>query len=368
MPRPPRKPPTTAEMTEVAQLFYGANLRKGQIADRLHIAKQAVTRILEEAKRVGLVKIEVAELLETDLQKKIGTKYPHLVEVLIVPAQTVSEAEVKKPLLRQPPDTPKPRPDAELIKRLGTVAAQYFDRLVDNAGKGPMRIGVTGGESLLEFANAVPDRLRERVYFYPTALVGRGRVPRSVYHVDAVAIATILWARSGRLPDHCHYVTVPPYDTKARELKARKFIDAKLKSLAATPSVRAVIKEMDSFDAVFAGIGTVNPSGRLTMTGLLDPLITPQQLREDGAVADFCYHLIDETGKGRDNWEFFIAAGHYSKYRGLAFLQHMVEAHKRVVAIAGPRKCEAIIAALKAKVFNVWITDSDTVQEVLKRS
>jgi len=44
----------------------------------------------------------------------------------------------------------------------------------------------------------------------------------------------------------------------------------------------------------------------------------------------------------------------------------MVEQNKPVVAIAGPYKLEPIKAALKGKLFNVWITDQHTAEEILK--
>jgi DNA-binding transcriptional regulator LsrR (DeoR family) len=366
----PKKTATTAEMIQVAQWFYGEeNLRKSQIAAKLNKSIQGVTRILEQAKKVGLVKVQIPDILESDLQHRLREKFPHLKEALIVSNDPPAAAgDRTKPSANLPLSRPGPRPDGELIKRLAVVAAEYFDRIVDGAGKRPLRIGVTGGESCLEFANAVPDRLREQVHFCPTALVGRGKLPESVYHVDAVAVATVLWSRSGRLPNHVHYATVPPFDTKARDHNARKFIRQSLESIAAMQSIKSVVKEMDAIDVAFAGIGIVNSSGRLTMTCLLEPVITPQELRDEGAIADFCYNLIGEDGRGDDKWRFFLTAGHYSAYPGLAFFQHMVETGKRVVAIVGPRKREAILAALKAKVFNVLISDSQTVKDLLKHS
>jgi DNA-binding transcriptional regulator LsrR (DeoR family) len=369
MPRQ-RKVATTAEMLEAARLFYRQKLQKREIARRLSTDIRAVTWLLKQAEDQGLVKVYIHETTETDLQHRVLQKFPHLKEALIV--SVPSTAEASQPTIqtatKSHQDGSNPRPDAEILRRLAVLAAEYFDRLVDNQARRTLRVGVTGGESLLEFANAVPDRKREGVHFYPTALVGRGRSPSSAFHVDAVANATILWARSGRFQDHCHYATVSPYDSKKRGMPARAFIQAELKRIADSTSIKAVVKEMDKIDIAFAGVGIVNPTGRMTMTGLLNPIVTAQELRDEGAVADFCYNLIDDQGLGQDRWQFFLTAGHYSQYRGLAFFHHMVETGKRVVAIAGPRKLPAVMAALKAKVFNVWITDSATANEALNIS
>ncbi|HLJ45453.1 MAG TPA: sugar-binding domain-containing protein [Bryobacteraceae bacterium] len=353
-------------MIQVAHMFYGKEaLRKSEIAAQLGKSNQWVGRTLNEARRVGLVKIQIPETLESDLHDKLRAKFPHIKDALIVSVEPTANPMAVRPLPKSPSPF-GPRPDAELLKRFAVVAAEYFDRIVDQWGDRPLRVGVTGGETLLEFANAIPDRLREQVQFCPTALVGRGRVMDSAYHVDAVAIATILWARSGRLPNHIHYATVPPYDTKAREGNAIKFIQESLAKIAAMPAIKSVVKEMDAIDVAFAGIGKVNSTGRLTMTCLLRPVIKTEDLLDEGAIADFCYSLIDENGRGRDRWRFFLTAGHYSDHPGLAFFQRMVKTGKKVVAIVGPGKVHAVIATLKAEVFNVLITDSETVKEVLK--
>jgi DNA-binding transcriptional regulator LsrR (DeoR family) len=46
----------------------------------------------------------------------------------------------------------------------------------------------------------------------------------------------------------------------------------------------------------------------------------------------------------------------------------MVESGKKVIASAGPYKLDAIKIALKAKMFNVWITDEHTARQIAEGS
>jgi DNA-binding transcriptional regulator LsrR (DeoR family) len=134
---------------------------------------------------------------------------------------------------------------------------------------------------------------------------------------------------------------------------------------------------MDKIDVAFAGIGAIDPNSidpaqnsRLSMTGLLSMVSSTIQkdLAGEGATADVSYCLIDKNGIGRPEWQFFLTAGHYSKFPGIKFYQEMVCQRKPVVVVAGPHKIEAIRAALKAQAFNYWVTDEDSAHHIAEGS
>ncbi|WP_263377093.1 sugar-binding domain-containing protein [Granulicella aggregans] len=50
---------------------------------------------------------------------------------------------------------------------------------------------------------------------------------------------------------------------------------------------------------------------------------------------------------------------------GLEFYRNMVKQDKRVIVVAGTYKANAVLAALKGKLFNVWVTDDRTAKQVL---
>jgi DNA-binding transcriptional regulator LsrR (DeoR family) len=192
--------------------------------------------------------------------------------------------------------------------------------------------------------------------------------------VDPIVNATILWSKCGREPGHCHYATVPPYDGIKRG-----GIEIELKRLSGLQPIQEVLMEMRKITVVFIGLGVVQPdfiqdprsANQLTMTGLLEHVVRADILGREKAVGDLSYCLFDAEGRGRPEWEFFLTAGYGDpKLSGLAFFQKMADitSSKRVVAIAGARKRRVLMAALRAKLFNVWITDDRSAEWVLSQT
>lgn len=103
------------------------------------------------------------------------------------------------------------------------------------------------------------------------------------------------------------------------------------------------------------------------MMGVLRPLgIKPEELSAEGAIGDLCCSPFDSEGRGKDNWRFFLAAGHYDpKRRGVDFYRKMVEDGKSVIVMVGAYKVPAIVAALKGKLFNVLVTDEASAREII---
>lgn len=359
MPRP-KKIISTAEMLRAARLFYKDNWNRKQIAAELHTNIQGVTKILKEAQQQGVVRIQIHETVESGLEQSLRAKYPHLQRALIAVGGQITTADKHE----------------ELHHRWAVMAADYFDELYENQPDDkPMHVGLTGGEHVLEFVNAVPERDRRNLYIHVTALVGRGPLSELASHVDPVVNANILWSHSGRLPGHCEYATVSPYVSRGPGPAARRAVKEEIEKVEVNQTVIGVVKAMDRIDLAFVGIGIVNPGrvhpatrNRVTMTGLLENIVTPQQLAREGAIGDLSYCFFDRHGNSQKKWQFFLTAGHYSHRPGVEFYKRMVATGKKVVAFGGPYKLDAIKIALRAKMFNVWITDEHTARQVVEAS
>jgi DNA-binding transcriptional regulator LsrR (DeoR family) len=259
-------------------------------------------------------------------------------------------------------------PDADeyddLLARWGQEAARYFEQLV---GEGEAHIGISAGETLLSFVNAVREHPPKQVHIYTTALIGQGELDKDDSHVDPLVNAQMLWSKCGRIPGRCHYATVPPYDGLTREQ-----ITEELKELSRRQPIRDVIERMNGITVAFVGLGLANTPWRernqITMTGLLRQIVAPKKLEAEGAVGDLAYCLFDKNGSTRKEWQFFITAGYCdSDHAGIEFYKQMVRDKKKVVVIAGSFKEAVILPALNAKLFNVWITDESTAECVLKQ-
>jgi DNA-binding transcriptional regulator LsrR (DeoR family) len=373
MPRT-KKPPGKDLLLKIANLRFKDGLKVPQMAAYLGIGQKQVKPLLEQSVRWLLDEqqrqdpAKHIDSAQESLRRSLGEKYPHLKDVVIVPGGAVKQEAQYRALIRQ----------------WGILAADYVDDLARHAlVKGDdLYVCMSGGETILEAMNSLKERERSNVYFYASALIGRASHRDKKSHVDPAANATVAWARSGRLPRQCVYATVPPCylteDEKALPLQRRKLLIAKqLDRLAEMDPIKRHIKLHlgSEFDVAFAGLGLVKtPAGspgrenRRTGTDLLEPLgITADELLAEGAIAELAYCFFDRNGEdSNDRWRFFLTAGHEDPNRcGLRFYRQMVNDKKHVIVMAGTYKVPAIVAALKGKLFNVWITDEEAARKVL---
>jgi DNA-binding transcriptional regulator LsrR (DeoR family) len=273
-----------------------------------------------------------------------------------------------------------------LMKKYAQAAADYFDDVANEAEEHAeeLHVLVSGGQPILDMVSSLIDRKRPNVHYYAAAMIGRGSMTWAP-HVGSETNATVAWSRSGRLPRHLCYGTVPPYDIAQDDLDAisdkqrrhefgRDAIGRQMRNLASSRYVTDTLNMMnDKVNMAFAGLGIPHASRveaahieRLTMTGLLKPFgIDPELLAKEGAVGDISYCLFDQKGQGRPSWKFFITAGEGTDHEGVDFYRQLVADGKKVIVIGGTRKEAALKPGVEAKLFNVLITDAFTAKGLL---
>jgi deoxyribonucleoside regulator len=126
---------------KVAQLYYENDLNQDQISKKLRLSRPKVSRLLQEARNAGLVKITVAELPSnyTDLEHQVEQHY-NLLDALVV--------EVS-------------RPDSyiQTAHDLGAAAAGYFRRIIQDGD----RIGLTWGLTLASIVDKLTPEKRKSI-------------------------------------------------------------------------------------------------------------------------------------------------------------------------------------------------------------
>jgi len=351
----PKKIADPREMVKAAQLFYDSGLTKTAIAEKMFRSVQNVTWLLDQALEQGIVKFRIYQSASASLEAAVQHRYPHLDRVLIAIGSEINT----------------PDKLADLYQKWAVLAADYFETFyAKHPRRKAIHVGISGGEHILEFVNAVQVTNRENLHIHLTALVGRGRLSDSTIHNDPIVNASSLWSRSGRVPGRCEYATVSPYVVSEPGDAARAAVKKEIAKVQANQTVMDVIKAMNSIDVAFVGIGSINVAGlspiirnRVAITGLLENVATTEQLMEEGAVGSLSYSLFDKFGRSPKKWDFFMAAGHKTKFAGVEFYKDMVIRKKIVVAFGGPYQTEAVRVALKAKMFNVWVTDEHTARQ-----
>lgn len=296
-------------LSKVSTLYHVRGLTQQEIADRLHISRPKVSRLLKEAEEQSIVRITVTPPtgmhleLEGELEAKFG-----LQEVVVVSVEVGS---------------------AEAVNRqIGAGAASYAARTLQPGET----IGLGWGTTLEGMVQAMHPLPTEGVRVVQT-LGGIGPPEAGAYAAGLVRrLAELLTASAVLLPAPGIVGTV-----SARNV------------LRSDPHVQAALQQYDDLDAVYIGIGCP-----LTSALLRDHL--PQ-----GALAE-----LEEAGAiGHVALRFFDADGALVRTslddRTLSITAAQLRKTKRVVAVAGgPTKVNAIRAALKGGFVDVLITDQMT--------
>jgi DNA-binding transcriptional regulator LsrR (DeoR family) len=129
----PRSAPDLYLLSKVSSLYYQRGQTQQEIADRLHLSRPKVSRLLQEAQERGIVQITVTPPqglyveLETRLAERFGLAEAQIVHV-------------------------EPEQPVELVRRdLGAAAAAYLARTVQ-AGE---TIGIAWGTTLRAMVQAM---------------------------------------------------------------------------------------------------------------------------------------------------------------------------------------------------------------------
>jgi DNA-binding transcriptional regulator LsrR (DeoR family) len=127
-------------------------------------------------------------------------------------------------------------------------------------------------------------------------------------------------------------------------------------ALRKDPHVNAALQQLDSLDMVFVGIGSL-ASNTVLNDGMSLPKGAYAELVAAGAVGDIALRFFDANG---------ATATSTLEDRVLGISVQQLRRTPRVVGVAGgPLKVQAILAALRADLLDVLITDVDTAEALL---
>jgi DNA-binding transcriptional regulator LsrR (DeoR family) len=335
-----------AHLVQAATLFYIEKKSKSEISHLLKVSATQVARLIDEAEKQGIVKIEVAAKSLENLSNKLRDRFKCLREVIVVP--TVTDFTFQQDIY-------------------GKAAAEYFENNVKPGNK----IAIGGGSTLFEMIRYLPEERRE-ISIYPTAMIGRGP---TISHIDPIVNVTLLWVKSGRANGMLHYCTVLPFEKKNTIAEIKREKDNFLKR----EKVKEVFRAMLEVDVVFSSVGSIAPED------MMEPLRQPNQriealrtlraskpeflgeqptienkLKQEGVVGEINYTFFDKDGITKADWNLFVIG------LGVDELQKMAKNQdRRVIVIAGTRKEEPLRVVLKTGLCNTLITDAQTAKWLL---
>ncbi len=303
-------------MVQVARMYYENNLTQEDIAQRLNLSRQKVSRMLIEARMHGIVKITIYDPNPSDpnLEEELKSRFG-LHTVVLTSGENLEGDQLRA--------------------AIGLTASEYLQKVI----RDDQTIGIGWGRTLFESVNLLRKNDVRRVSVIP--LIGGVGDISPFFQVNELA---------RRLAE--------AFTGTYRHLYAPAFIqdDRVLESLLKTQEITQVMELWKHMDLAIVGIGHVEFQEISSM--FFADHITPstlEQLEAKGAVGDICARFFDLQGE-----KVYPVTGVIGI--DLDTLKNIPE----VIAIAGgSEKGKAVLGALRGGFIKTLITDITTARAIL---
>lgn len=305
-------------MVRVARMAYQQDCTLTSIASQTGLNRWQVSRLLQEARDLGVVRIEIVPhtrrhpALETELSRRFGLR-----DAVVVPG---------------PADQP------ELTEAVAKAAGHYLAALKPALGS----IGVSWGRTMGKVAHSLPIGWADGV----TVVQINGTVipiPGTAHHNDVAE--TFARKGNGRMIP----LPVPAIvgEQLTREVLEKDRIVADVLRQARAVEVLAFSMGVAGADSVHLHSGNVLAEEMTALT-------------RAGAVGDILGHFIDRQGS-------IVDPELDARTIGLSLAD--LKARDRVIGIAaGAAKHEVALGALRAGLINIIVTDEATADYALEHS
>lgn len=302
-------------LAQIAELYYIREETQQRIAEIVGLSRPQVSRCLAEAKRRGIVKIQIEF---PDSRNDAGERLRNtfgLTDVIVVPTPNGGE-----PVLRE---------------RLGSAAAQFISGILRNGST----LGVAWGRTLASVVAALkPDRSKR---LKVVQLIG-GLCSNQTGIRPNEIVQTLAELYDGE----CYYLHAPAIveNPEMREM------------FLSSQTVRQTVEKFDDVDIAIVGLGAIAPTAPV----LESCNVTPEdveELKRAGAVGDVCTRFYDINGN-----ECNTSFGS----RSIAISLEQIRRIPTVIGVAGGEdKVKAVLGALRGRLVTALITDERTANEVL---
>jgi len=307
-------------LSKVSRLYYEQNLTQNEISERLHLSRPKISRLVQQALEVGVVKITVHSPpgVYADLEDQLEKRF-HLQEAVIADVTNL--------------DSPH-----SVSHELGVAAACYFQNTIQDKDI----IGLAWGFTLSAMVNALqPIEVKDA---HVVQMIGGLGMPESEVH------ATSLVRQLTRL-----------LNSKLTLLNAPGIIDnVNVKEVILSAGyMKAVLRLFSQISVAYVGIGVPTKDSVVMRDGTIMSQVDLNALMQKGAVGDIVLRYFDIEGQP-------VISELDSRVIGISLEQ--LKKIPRVVGVAGgPQKHEVVYAALKGGYIDVLITDEQTAKFVLEK-
>lgn len=309
-----------AEIYQVAHMYYNLNMVQSEIASKLYLSRPKVSRLLTQARELGIVEIKVNPIIErlTPLEEKL-TKLFHLRDAVVI--------------------TNHPDKMELMEDYLTEFAAHYTGKLLKKGGI----LGVSNSGTI----NAVLNKLA----FSDTAATEivqlTGAATNSFSMQDTTLILTRLASDHEKLK--IHPLSVPLYvnDLYLKEV------------LLQDSNIHAVFQKMTQCGIVLTNISGLEKDVQRHISW--HEQMSPhhiEELTERKAVGSICAQYYDINGiKVTSEWNAKTLAMNIHDFSRI---------DTRIGIGQGLDKLKAFLGALHGQILNVVITDANTASDLIE--
>lgn len=295
--------------------YYEYQQSQSEIANALGISRSYVSQLLTFARETGIVKISVN--VKSDYRREVAfLKHYTCKHVYIMNSDSESFT----------------------LSNIGRFAAPHITRLINNA----TTIGINLGESVQKAVSELD--INDLVDSFNKVVVQMMGGYNSSYNSQAYLPNELVNMLSQLMNCRCMYLNCPTIMTN-KELR-----DMMLEE----QSIKEVIDRWKWIDLAIMGIGVANEASK-TFTLLPDEM--KERIRESKACCDININYFNESGDYLRLLDDKKISVPYEILRNVK---------NKVVIGYGANKARAIMAALRAKMIDVLITDSITADAIEK--
>lgn len=303
-------------------LLYEKNYTQVEISKMLGISRVTLNKMLDEARREGLVKIEIVDVKGTVNTFKLEEQIKELFglsDVRLVANQGEG--------------------DSGLVRRMAAEAAAYLERILRSG----MRLGFSWGRML----NTMEEYLNENhaiqnldIY----SLVGGS------YSVAEFQPNLLIQRVVEKYGGATHILTAP-YMCQTPEL---------CQAIKQEPQIAQILEEANNLDITMVGIGQKPPQGAESFSYYPFDASIIEELVNANAVGDICGNFYDIHGQ-------LCQTSLTGRIISVDIRQLIHQ--KRVIGVAGgENKVESILGALNGGFLDVLITDVVTAKSLMELS
>lgn len=305
-------------LTKVSSMYYDQGQNQQQIADRLHISRPKVSRLLKQARATGIVQIKVFSSTSSyiELERALEEKFD-IHEAVIIDFDSSSASAIRS--------------------QLGVAAANYLLRTVSENDV----IGVTWGTTLQKMIDSLSPTHTDNVLVVQS-LGGVGPPEAKAHSTDiSRRLSQLLNSKLSLLP--------APGITGSSDSKEVLLKDRQVKS---------TLELFPKINTLYVGLGALQTNPVLKHESEEIPASVYNEVMNSGAVGDIALRFFDINGDPVHTTLDELTIG---------ITIEEIKQVETVVAIAGGKeKMQVIKGALSGNLIDVLITDHTTAKSLLE--